>query len=89
VRKLRLKWMAALQASWTFWPAANVVNFSVVPVPLRVLYNNVLSVGWNAFLSRLNAERLERVVRRTSLAERAKLADRMVCVCSHCRSLRG
>ena len=73
VRKLRLKWLSALQASWSFWPAANVINFSIVPVPLRVLYNNVLSLGWNAFLSRLNAERLEQVVRCPSLQERQAL----------------
>jgi len=59
--KLQLKWMDAVTASWTFWPAANIINFSIVPVPFRVLYNNVLSFGWNAFMSNLNNQRLEEI----------------------------
>lgn len=53
--KLQYKWWTALRASWSFWPVANVVNFSLVPLPYRVLYNNSLSVVWNAYLSNLNA----------------------------------
>ena len=33
------------------WPAANVVNFMYVPLRFRVLYLNIIGVGWNAFLS--------------------------------------
>lgn len=35
ITKLKLKWMGAVQASWSFWPAANVINFGFVPVQFR------------------------------------------------------
>ena len=60
--KLQFKWLPALQASWSFWPLANVVNFGLVPLPFRVLYNNSLSLFWNAYLTNLNGRRLEVVV---------------------------
>jgi len=33
------------------WPVANVVNFAYVPLHRRLLYLNMIGVGWNAFLS--------------------------------------
>jgi len=60
--KLEHKWWPALQASWSFWPFANVINFGLVALPYRVLYNNCLSVGWNAYLSSFNQRRLQSVV---------------------------
>jgi len=33
------------------WPVANVVNFAYVPLDRRLLYLNMVGVGWNAFLS--------------------------------------
>jgi len=33
------------------WPVANVVNFAYVPLHGRLLYLNMIGVGWNAFLS--------------------------------------
>ena len=74
--KLEHKWLSALQASWSFWPLANVVNFSMVPLQFRVLYNNGLSLLWNAYLSNVNQSRLEQVVDRQA-------------ICSHCRPVRG
>eukprot|EP01132_Coremiostelium_polycephalum_P004146 gene4146-5187_t len=43
----------ALKANWTLWPAAQVINFALVPPNLRVLYVSVISVIWNMFLSHL------------------------------------
>ena len=53
--KLKEKWAPALRASWSFWPLANVFNFSLVPLQYRVLYNNSLSLLWNAYLSNMNS----------------------------------
>jgi hypothetical protein len=44
------------QANWKLWPFANVISFAAVPLHLRVLYSNVVSVAWNAYLS-LSANR--------------------------------
>lgn len=53
--KLKEKWASALVASWSFWPLANIFNFSFVPLEYRVLYNNSLSIIWNAYLSNVNS----------------------------------
>jgi hypothetical protein len=33
------------------WPLLQMVNFTIVPQHLRVLYVNVANIAWNAFLS--------------------------------------
>lgn len=33
------------------WPVLQYINFSIVPVKFRVLYDNTLSIFWNAYLS--------------------------------------
>lgn len=34
-----------------FWPAVQLLNFTVIPAPYRVLTVQTLSVGWNTYLS--------------------------------------
>jgi protein Mpv17 len=93
--KLQTKWWPATYASWSFWPLANVVNFSLVPVPFRVLFNNSLSLFWNAYLSRLNSQRLQDVVveqHRRSLRptpDEDHHPTAAICVCAHCRAVRA
>jgi len=41
-----------LTASWRIFPFANFISFLYVPQELRVLASNVISVFWNAYLSR-------------------------------------
>jgi len=98
--KLENKWASAVQASWYFWPACNVINFSLIPTPYRVLYNNVFSLGWNGFLSHLNSSRLKTIAdERIEVPEAFKVHNgdsmpeiwthkyaRFICVCDHCRS---
>ena len=55
VAKLRDSYVNALLASFRFWPCANIINFSLVPVEYRVLYNNMLSLFWNGYLSHMNS----------------------------------
>lgn len=100
--KLNAKWKHATLASLQFWPSANIVNFSCVPLQFRVLYNNCLSLLWNAYLSRINGKRLEEVTYdRTHypnkfvpkegehISEAEQKAQNIVCVCSHCRPVRA
>ena len=55
--KLSTRFVPALQGSWKFWPAANIINFSMIPVQYRVLYSNVLSLFWSGYLTLLNARK--------------------------------
>lgn len=41
----------SLKYNWLLWPAANAINFSVIPIKFQVLYFNFISVFWNMFLS--------------------------------------
>lgn len=40
-----------MQVGWAFWPAANLVNFVLVPPTHRVLFANAAGLFWNAVLS--------------------------------------
>ncbi|OAA62760.1 integral membrane protein mpv17 pmp22 family [Niveomyces insectorum RCEF 264] len=53
--KLAKNYRSALTANYALWPAVQMVNFSVVPLEHRVLFVNVVSLGWNAYLSYLNS----------------------------------
>ena len=53
--KLRDKYVETITTSWCFWPLANIVNFTMVPLQFRVLFNNTLSLGWSAMLSKAHS----------------------------------
>ncbi|KIW08577.1 uncharacterized protein PV09_00541 [Verruconis gallopava] len=54
--KLRSTYSTALRKNWQVWPAVQFVNFAFVPLELRVLVVNVVSLGWNCYLSYLNSQ---------------------------------
>eukprot|EP01025_Chloroclados_australasicus_P011892 TRINITY_DN1531_c0_g1_i1.p2 TRINITY_DN1531_c0_g1~~TRINITY_DN1531_c0_g1_i1.p2 ORF type:complete len:201 (-),score=17.25 TRINITY_DN1531_c0_g1_i1:503-1105(-) len=56
---IKEKLMPTLYMTWKFWPMAHLINFSVVPLDLRILYVNVVSVAYTCLLSRLAAEKQE------------------------------
>ncbi|CAM9650195.1 unnamed protein product [Discosporangium mesarthrocarpum] len=49
--KVQTEFWSMLKMNWRIWPAANFINFSLVPPPLRVLFSNLVAVLWNIFLS--------------------------------------
>ena len=53
--KLAKSYLPGLKANWTIWPAVQAVNFKLVPLEHRVLVVNVVSLGWNCYLSYLNS----------------------------------
>lgn len=53
--KLNSTYWMALTRNWMLWPWVQLVNFSFVPLNHRVLVVNVVSLGWNCYLSYLNS----------------------------------
>ena len=52
----RKRFVTTVLGAWKFWPLANIINFSMVPVAYRVLYSNVLSLFWTGYLTFVNAK---------------------------------
>lgn len=54
--KLRKSYIDGIKANWMIWPAVQTVNFKLIPLEHRVLVVNIVSLGWNCFLSYLNSD---------------------------------
>jgi protein Mpv17 len=55
--KLKKNYLSGLKANWVVWPPVQAMNFSIVPLEHRVLVVNIVSLGWNCFLSYLNSSK--------------------------------
>ncbi|KAK4105676.1 hypothetical protein N658DRAFT_483117 [Parathielavia hyrcaniae] len=53
--KLQRSYWEALTTNWMIWPFVQMVNFKLVPLQHRLLFVNVISIGWNCYLSFLNS----------------------------------
>lgn len=51
VDEIGRKLWPTLKVNWLVWPAAHLFNFRFVPETQRVLYINLIALGYNAFLS--------------------------------------
>ena len=54
--KLKSTYAEALKKNWMVWPGVQFVNFRYVPLEHRVMVVNVVSIGWNCYLSYLNSK---------------------------------
>lgn len=54
--KLESTYWTALSKNWMVWPFVQAINFTIVPLHHRVLVVNVISLGWNCYLSFLNSQ---------------------------------
>ncbi|KAI0160570.1 hypothetical protein GGR57DRAFT_387247 [Xylariaceae sp. FL1272] len=54
--KLSKSYFPTLQTNYLLWPWIQLVNFKFVPLQHRVLAVNVVSIGWNAYLSLANSQ---------------------------------
>jgi len=48
---LKTEYVPMMKMQYTIWPLAAVINYSFVPVDLRVLFVSAMSVIWSAYLS--------------------------------------
>ena len=51
-RRVATQTLPVLRANYVFWPAWQLLNFGVIPPPYQVLFVNVGSLVWVAWLSR-------------------------------------
>lgn len=51
---LRARYPEALVGNYVLWPAAQLVNFGLVPLIYRVPFSSLVSVAWNTYLSWVN-----------------------------------
>lgn len=52
--KLKSSYASTLLTNWMVWPAVQLVNFKLVPLNHRLLVVNLISLGWNSYLSYVN-----------------------------------
>mmetsp|Transcript_57822 Transcript_57822/g.126525 ORF Transcript_57822/g.126525 Transcript_57822/m.126525 type:complete len:249 (-) Transcript_57822:96-842(-) len=55
VMDLESKLLPALIAGWSVWPLANLITFSVIPLQQRVLFVNIIAIGYTSYLSKIRA----------------------------------
>jgi protein Mpv17 len=60
VEKFKHAFWPTMQANWTVWPLAQVINFKFVPQTYQTLYINFVSLGWNTYLSMANAKAVKK-----------------------------
>ncbi|KAK3907011.1 hypothetical protein C8A05DRAFT_40197 [Staphylotrichum tortipilum] len=53
--KLEKSYTDTLLTNWMIWPFVQMVNFKLVPLHHRLLFVNVISIGWNSYLSFVNS----------------------------------
>lgn len=56
VKSLQDVALDTIQANWTLWIPAQVINFSFVPLNYQVLYSNIVALLWNVYISYVSAE---------------------------------
>ena len=45
------EYLTVLKTNYKFWPWVQFITFSVIPLSLRVIFVNTVSIGWNTFIS--------------------------------------
>eukprot|EP01137_Pigoraptor_chileana_P030047 Opistho-2@16118 len=54
-RRLRERFWPTMKANWVVWPAVGIINFRFVPVAHQLNFVLIVSLGWAAYLSAMNA----------------------------------
>ncbi|PQE32527.1 sym-1 protein [Rutstroemia sp. NJR-2017a WRK4] len=60
--KIEANYGTAIQKNYMIWPAVQAINFKLIPLEHRVLVVNIVSLGWNCYLSYLNGRKTDNKV---------------------------
>jgi protein Mpv17 len=52
--ELREKLWPTTQVAWRLWPAAQAINFLMVPAHLRIVFINAVAIVWTTILSTIS-----------------------------------
>lgn len=76
--------LPTLLINYALWPAAHIISFKFVPSEQRVLYNNVIAIAWNCYLSMtVGADLTEHIPQDELLPSLAELANRISATLPH------
>ncbi|KAJ1965299.1 hypothetical protein GGI12_000859 [Dipsacomyces acuminosporus] len=50
LERAKTQYLGILVAGYALWPAAQIINFSIVPLAYRVQFGSVVSLFWNTYL---------------------------------------
>lgn len=50
-QKIQKDYLDILTSCWSVWPGVQFVNFLLVPISHRVLFNNTIALGWDTYLA--------------------------------------
>ncbi|KAM3083965.1 Protein required for ethanol metabolism [Clarireedia jacksonii] len=64
--KIEANYSTAIQKNYMIWPAVQAINFKLIPLEHRVLVVNIVSLGWNCYLSYLNGRGTENKVEKVA-----------------------
>jgi protein Mpv17 len=68
VTQVQDKLWPTLKVNWIVWPILQAVNMSMVPLQYRLLYINVCSLFWSAYLSNMASSKAPAVAADKSLS---------------------
>lgn len=51
IKNVKEKYWRTMKTGWMIWPAANLLNYGLIPIHFQVLFTNIVAFGWNAYLS--------------------------------------
>lgn len=49
-KKLKRQLLAVLKKAWLLWIPVNLISYGFIPLELRVLFGNIVSIFWTAYL---------------------------------------
>nr|XP_022289368.1 protein sym-1-like isoform X1 [Crassostrea virginica] len=60
--KIKKDYYDVITTNWKIWPAAQIINFTFVPLQHRIMVVNIVSIGWNCYMAWISEKEHEDVV---------------------------